>query len=225
VLDLNREYVNETLVDVISSYGLPRKFVAAEGIRLWDDRGREYLDFLCSYGALGLGHNNPDVIKAVEMARRPPNFFVIAPGALTGALASNLAAIAPGDLERSFFCNSGSEAIEGAMKLARAATGRKRFIAAEEGFHGKSLGALSATGKAAVLLCRLTWNHPLIDGSKRAGWAALVLFADLNGGRWDPDPPNIHEAEAAMFSIASGDIDETWAADWLRQRIRFGPID
>lgn len=170
VLDLNRKYVNETLVDVISSYGLPRKFVAAEGIRLWDDRGREYLDFLCSYGALGLGHNNPDVIKAVEMARRPPNFFVIAPGALTGALASNLAVIAPGDLERSFFCNSGSEAIEGAMKLARAATGRKRFIAAEEGFHGKSLGALSATGHEPFK----TPYRPLLPG------VAHVPFADTD---------------------------------------------
>ena len=79
--------------------------------------------------------------------------------------------------------------------------------------------------KAAVLLCRLTWNHPLIDGNKRAAWATLVLFVDLNEGRWDPDPPNIDEAEAAMFSIASGDVDEMWAADWLRQRIRFRPID
>ena len=79
--------------------------------------------------------------------------------------------------------------------------------------------------KAAVLLCRLTWNHPLIDGNKRASWAALVLFVDLNEGRWDPDPPNIDEAEAAMFSIASGDVDEAWAADWLRQRIRFDPVD
>lgn len=146
ILELNREFVNEALVDLIAGYRLPRKFVKAEGIRLWDDQNNEYLDFLCSYGALALGHNHPDVIAAVEKVRQSPNFFVISPGALTGALAASLSAITPGDLQRSFFCNSGSEAIEGAIKLARAATGRSRIVAAREGFHGKSMGALSITG-------------------------------------------------------------------------------
>lgn len=146
ILELNREFVNESLVDLISSYKLPRRFVRAEGIRLWDEHGTEYLDFLCSYGALGLGHNHPEVFAAVDRVRQLPNFFVVAPGALAGALAASLAAIAPGDLQRSFFCNSGSEAVEGALKLARAATGRTRIVAAKEGFHGKSMGALSATG-------------------------------------------------------------------------------
>jgi len=149
-LELNREYVNESLIDLIAGYGLPRRFVKAEGIRLWDEDGNEYLDFLCSYGALSLGHNNPRIIAAVERARALPNFFVISPGAVTGALAASLAAISPGDLQRSFFCNSGSEAIEGAIKLARAATGRTRIIAAREGFHGKSMGALSVTGHEAM---------------------------------------------------------------------------
>ena len=148
ILGLNREFVNESLVDLISSYKLPRRFVRADGIQLWDEQGNEYLDFLCSYGALALGHNHPEVFEAVDAVRQLPNFFVVAPGALAGALASSLAAIAPGNLQRSFFCNSGSEAVEGALKLARAATGRSRIIAAHEGFHGKSIGALSATGHA-----------------------------------------------------------------------------
>ena len=146
VLDLNRTYVNEALVDLISSYKLPRRVVRAEGIRLWDDGGDEYLDFLCSYGALSLGHNNQEVLAAVDRVRQAPNFFVISPAAVTGALAASLAAVCPGDLQRSFFCNSGSEAIEGALKLARAATGRTTIVAAHEGFHGKSMGALSVTG-------------------------------------------------------------------------------
>lgn len=145
-LELHREYVNESMVDLISGYGLPRRFVKAEGIRLWDGEGNEYLDFLCSYGALALGHNHPRIIAAVERARELPNFFVISPGAVTGALAASLAAVCPGELQRSFFCNSGSEAIEGAIKLARAATRRSRIVAAYEGFHGKTYGALSATG-------------------------------------------------------------------------------
>lgn len=75
--------------------------------------------------------------------------------------------------------------------------------------------------KAAVLTCRLAWNHPLPDGNKRAAWAALVLFIDLNDGSWDPDPPNIDEAEAAMLAVAGHDVDEAWLADWLRPRLRF----
>ena len=59
--------------------------------------------------------------------------------------------------------------------------------------------------KAAVLVCRLSWNHPLPDGNKRAAWAALILFLDLNDGTWDPDPPDVDDAEAAMLAIAAHD--------------------
>ncbi len=75
--------------------------------------------------------------------------------------------------------------------------------------------------KAAVLVCRLAWNHPLPDGNKRAGWAALAMFIDLNDGIWDPDPPDIDQAEEAMLAIAAGDVDESWTAAWLRERVRF----
>ncbi len=75
--------------------------------------------------------------------------------------------------------------------------------------------------KAAVLVCRLTWNHPLPDGNKRAAWAALAMFVDLNHGTWDPDPPNIDQAEEAMLAIAAGEVDETWTAAWLEERVRF----
>ncbi len=76
--------------------------------------------------------------------------------------------------------------------------------------------------KAAVLVCRLAWNHPLLDGNKRAAWAALVMFVDLNGGTWEPDPPEVDEAEQAMLAIAAGEVDEAWTAEWLHQRITFG---
>lgn len=74
--------------------------------------------------------------------------------------------------------------------------------------------------KAAVLTCRLAWNHPLPDGNKRAAWAALVLFLDLNGVTWAPDPPDVDEAEAAMLAVAAHEVDEGWFADWLRERVR-----
>jgi death-on-curing protein len=75
--------------------------------------------------------------------------------------------------------------------------------------------------KAAVLTCRLAWNHPLPDGNKRAAWACLVLFVDLNDGAWDPDPPDVDEAEAAMLAVAAHEVDEAWFASWLRDRVTF----
>lgn len=76
--------------------------------------------------------------------------------------------------------------------------------------------------KAAVLTCRLAWNHPLPDGNKRAAWAGLVLFLDLNGVGWDPDPPDTDEAEAAMLAVAAHEVDEEWFSGWLRERVRIG---
>lgn len=73
--------------------------------------------------------------------------------------------------------------------------------------------------KAAVLTCRLAWNHPLPDGNKRAAWAALVMFLDLNAVVWSPDPPNVDEAEAAMLAVAAGEVDEAWFAEWLAERV------
>ena len=75
--------------------------------------------------------------------------------------------------------------------------------------------------KAAVLTCRLAWNHPLPDGNKRAAWACLLLFVDLNGGSWDPDPPDVEDAVHAMLDAAARKIDAESFAGWLRQRVRF----
>ena len=75
--------------------------------------------------------------------------------------------------------------------------------------------------KAAVLCWRLARNHPLPDGNKRAAWATLVVFIDLNGGAWDPDPPDVDDAEQAMLAVAAGRIDEQAFAAWLRERVSF----
>lgn len=76
--------------------------------------------------------------------------------------------------------------------------------------------------KAAVLCWRLARNHPLPDGNKRAAWASLVLFIDLNGGTWDPDPPDVDDAEQTMLAVATGEIDEAELATWLRERVMLG---
>ena len=73
--------------------------------------------------------------------------------------------------------------------------------------------------KAAVVTCRLAWNHPLPDGNKRAAWASLVLFLDLNGRTWDPDALDVDDAEEAMLAVAAHEVDEQWLAAWLRERV------
>lgn len=75
--------------------------------------------------------------------------------------------------------------------------------------------------KAAVLCCRLVWNHPLPDGNKRAAWAALSVFVDLNEGRWEHGPPVTDDCEAIMIAAAAGDVDEGQFADWLHERVAF----
>ena len=75
--------------------------------------------------------------------------------------------------------------------------------------------------KAAVLTCRIAWNHPLPDGNKRAAWACLALFIDLNGGTWIFDPPDVEDSVEAMLSVASRAVNEVWFANWLRGRVRF----
>ncbi len=75
--------------------------------------------------------------------------------------------------------------------------------------------------KAAVLCWRLARNHPLPDGNKRAAWAALVVFIDLNRGEWNPDPPDFDDAERVMLAVAAGEMDEDGLARWLRERVTF----
>ena len=115
-----------------------------------DVLGREYLDCLGGYGMLNLGWNHPEVVAAVRdqlSYRSPmPSQELIDP--LRGVLARLLAQITPGDIKYSFFASSGTEAIEGAIKLAKMATQKPAFIVALKAFHGKTMGSLSMMGKA-----------------------------------------------------------------------------
>ncbi|MGV8084493.1 MAG: aspartate aminotransferase family protein [Coriobacteriia bacterium] len=143
-----KKHVNPGLCTLLGMVGFDRRFVEAHGVVVKDDRGLEYLDFLGGYGALNLGHNHPEVIEAVHRVEGMPNLIQASTGTLVGALGQALAAIAPGALDKSFFCNSGAEAVEGALKLARIGTGRTDFLYATDSFHGKSFGALSVTGRS-----------------------------------------------------------------------------
>ena len=144
-----RRYLNPPLARVMKLSGSPVE-VRASGTTVWDHTGKAYLDFAGGYGVFTLGHSHPRVVAAVKaqlelMSLSGKTMF----DPLVGRLARALAEIAPGDLEVSFFCNSGTEAVEGALKLARAATRRTKFVATHGAFHGKTFGALSVSGRAA----------------------------------------------------------------------------
>jgi acetylornithine/LysW-gamma-L-lysine aminotransferase len=120
--------------------------VRGQGARLWDDAGREYTDCAAGIGVANVGHCNPHVIEAVA---RQAGRLVTCPGTfdndVRARLCEHLIRIAPPSLQRVFLCNSGTEAVEAALKLARLATGRTDFVCATRGFHGRTFGALSAT--------------------------------------------------------------------------------
>jgi acetylornithine/LysW-gamma-L-lysine aminotransferase len=124
----------------------PLAIVRGEGARLWDSDGREYIDCVGGQGAANLGHAHPAVAEAIAAQARTliscPEMFY---NDRRAELMARLVAIAPEGLERVFLCNSGTEAVEAALKFARASTGRKEFVAAMRGFHGRTMGALAAT--------------------------------------------------------------------------------
>ncbi len=128
--------------------GFVKTFVRGLGNELWDADGKAYLDFVAGFGALNLGHNHPAVVRSVRAAldEQASGFTPAAINPLAAALAEQLVALAPPGLEMVFFANSGTEAVEAGLKLARATTQRPGLLSCERSFHGKSLGSLSVTG-------------------------------------------------------------------------------
>jgi LysW-gamma-L-lysine/LysW-L-ornithine aminotransferase len=120
--------------------------VRGKGARLYDETGREYIDCAANVGVSNIGHGHAVVAKAIyEQYLTLGNCYGIFYNPVRARLAERLAALAPGNLTRVFFCNSGAEAAEAAIKFARASSGRQDIIAAMRGFHGKTMGALAAT--------------------------------------------------------------------------------
>jgi acetylornithine/LysW-gamma-L-lysine aminotransferase len=124
----------------------PLVVVRGKGARLWDADGRTYIDCVGGIGVANVGHANPVVTKAIaEQAQR----LVVCPNGfyndMRARLLAELVRIAPTGLQRAFLCNSGSEAVEAALKFARLNNGRETVVAAMRGFHGRTFGALSAT--------------------------------------------------------------------------------
>ncbi len=173
--ELYRRFINPAEVDLLGLVGFGRRFVSAEGTELEDEHGERYLDFLSGYGALNVGHNHPSIKAALEavLAENIPSFSQIECGLPAGLAAEKLASLLPDGLDKVFFCSSGSEAVEAALKVARAATKKKRLIGCERAYHGTTCGALGLMGNARLR----DPFRPLIPGM------SSVPFGDLEALR------------------------------------------
>jgi len=148
--ELHEQYVNPALVKVLRTIGFDKVYARAEGSYLYDKEGNQFLDFLGGYSAFNIGRNHPAVKKVIRdlLDLDMPNMVQMDCSLLSGLLAEKLVRLPPPHLNAVFFCNSGTEAIEGAIKFARCATGRTRIVHCDHSFHGLSCGSLSLNGNA-----------------------------------------------------------------------------
>ena len=189
--------------------------VRGRGAEVWDDRGRRYVDCVGGIGVASVGHANQAVAEAVACQAKT---LVTCPGIFyndaRARLVDKLAAIAPDGLSRAFLCNSGAEAVEAAIKFARLTTGRAGTVATVRGFHGRTLGALSATHKPAYrepfepLVPGVTFvpfNRPERLAEAVGTDTAAVVIEPVQG------EGGIRPAESAFLEAARRACDETGA--------------
>src|SRR6478735_7818854 len=145
---LHEQHLNRTLVAAQRVIGFDKVYARAEGAYLYDMDNAAYLDFLSGYSVFNIGRNHPAVQKAIRdvLDLDLPNMVQMDCSLLSGLLAEALTKRTPKHLDAVFFCNSGTEAMEGALKFARAATQRPRVFSLGGAFHGLSLGSLSLMG-------------------------------------------------------------------------------
>jgi ornithine--oxo-acid transaminase len=147
---LNNRYLNAQMGRIVRTVGFDRVWTGGEGAHLIDSEGRRYLDLFGGHGVFAVGRNHPEVVDALRdvLAARTGNLPQLGVTLLTGVLAEQLLARAPGSVDAMVAANSGAEAVEGAIKLARAATARPRILYADNAFHGLTMGALALNGNA-----------------------------------------------------------------------------
>jgi ornithine--oxo-acid transaminase len=174
-LALNDRYLNPQLGRVLRTLGFDRTWTGGEGAHLIDARGERYLDLFGGYGVFAIGRNHPQAIAAIEqvMAARTGNLPQLGVTLLSGVLAEQLLARVGGRASKNLGAmvpaNTGTEAVEAAIKIARAATGRPRVLYAEHAFHGLTLGSLSLNGDQ---IFREGFG-PLLPGCEPVPWGDL----------------------------------------------------
>ena len=175
-LDLHAQAINPQFVRLLRTIGFDRRWARAQGQYLWDANGNRYLDVLGGFGVFNVGRNNPRVrealVEALELER--PGSVQLGVDSLPALLAEDMLRRAPASVERVLFTNSGAESVEAAIKLGRAATGRSRVLSAEHGFHGLTLGALSATADSAFT----SRFAPLLPGFEKVPWDDLDALGE-----------------------------------------------
>ena len=206
---LHRRYVNPQFVRVLEVIGYNRNYTGAGGARLLDEQGREVLDFLAGFGVFNIGRNHPLVARVLKdvIDMGSASMVQMDVGILAGLLAEALAKAAPEGLEAVFFTNSGTEGVEGAIKMARQATGRSKVIYCDRAFHGLTLGALSVNGNEEFR----ERNEPLLpncvnipfndlkalEKELSLGDAAAFIVEPIQGkGVFLPSPEYLPEAQS-----------------------------
>jgi len=147
--DLHEHYLNNQMVRVLRTIGYDRNYKKAIGQYLYDQDNNEYLDLLSGFGTFAIGRNHPTVISALQetLGMELPNLVQMDVSLLSGLLAKDILTTCPDNLEKMFFCNSGTEAVEAALKFARYTTKRPRIVHCEHAFHGLTMGSLSLNGE------------------------------------------------------------------------------
>jgi ornithine--oxo-acid transaminase len=145
---LHERYMNPQLARTLRTLGFDRNYVRAEGSYLYDDAGQRYLDYLSGFGVYALGRSHPGIKAALHQALDLdlPNMIQMDCALLPGLLAEQLVNRTHPGIRRVFFCNSGAESVEAAIKFSRASTGRSKILYAEHAFHGLTTGALALNG-------------------------------------------------------------------------------
>lgn len=172
-----RDHINKGFLDYRKSVTEATGFAVTEwtgqGSSLVDILGREFLDLLGGFGLYSYGIRHPKIVASVKaQLDRSPQYSQEMLDPLRAQLAKILALLTPGKIQYGFFANSGTEAVEGAMKLAKLHTGKKGFISMLKGFHGKTLGSLSIMGKKMFRQPLL----PLLDGVRQAPFGDLAFL-------------------------------------------------
>src|SRR5450756_339515 len=170
-LALNDRYLNPQIGRILRTLGFEKVWTGGEGAYLIDADGERYLDLFGGYGVFAIGRNHPEAVAAVRevMSARTGNMPQLGVTLLSGVLAEQLLARAPGSVAAMVPANTGTEAVEAAIKIARAATGRPRVLYADHAFHGLTLGSLSLNGNAEFR----EGFGPLLPGCDPVGFGDL----------------------------------------------------
>ena len=146
---LHEQHLNNQMVRMLQTIGYDRHYQRAVGQYLYDQEGTEYLDLLSGFGVFAIGRNHPTVVNALKetLTLELPNLVQLDVSILSGLLAKEILKTTPENINKMFFCNSGTEAVEAAIKFARYTTKRDKIVFCDHGYHGLTLGALSLVGE------------------------------------------------------------------------------